>query len=329
MVTGLSPWGLAAVLAGAACGAGLFLLAVAIRGLPGGPPATPGRGTRLTRQRLRDLAGLRGAAALAAGAVTLVATRWLVAAAGVALLVFAWRGLSGAAGERRALARLEALATWTESLRDTIAGAVGLEQAIPASLRVAAPVIRDPLTRLVERLHIRVPMADALLRFADDLDDPGADLIIAALVINARLRGPGLRDLLGSLSASVREELDMRRKVTAERRSIRRSVQIVVGVSVGMALALALLDHAFLAPYDGVFGQVVLAAVVGIYAVGIFWLRRLARFETPQRLLITVWQGVPAEAAPASTGQPAGMGQSASTGQPAGRGRPVGRRSGS
>jgi Flp pilus assembly protein TadB len=116
---------------------------------------------------------------------------------------------------------------------------------------VAAPVIKEPLTRLVERLHIRVPMPDALLRFAGDLDDPGADLIIAALVINARLRGPGLRDLLGSLSASVREELDMRRKVTAERRSIRRSVQIVVGVSVGMALALALLDHSFLAPMTG------------------------------------------------------------------------------
>ena len=64
--------------------------------------------------------------------------------------------------------------------------------------------------------------------FADDLDDPGADLIVAALIINARLRGPGLRDLLGSLSASVREELDMRRKVSAERRSTRRSVQIVV-----------------------------------------------------------------------------------------------------
>jgi Flp pilus assembly protein TadB len=223
--------------------------------------------------------------------------------------VFAWRGLSGAAGERRALARLEALATWTESLRDTIAGAVGLEQAIPASLRVAAPVIKEPLTRLVERLHIRVPMPDALLLFADDLDDPGADLIIAALVINARLRGPGLRDLLGSLSASVREELDMRRKVTAERRSIRRSVQIVVGVSAGMALALALFDHAFLAPYDGASGQVVLAAVVGIYALGIFWLRRLARFEVPQRLLATARAGGPAGAVPATTGQPAGDGR--------------------
>jgi Flp pilus assembly protein TadB len=256
----------------------------------------------------------------------------LVAAAGVALLVFSWRGLSGAAGERRALARLEALATWTESLRDTIAGAVGLEQAIPASLRVAAPVISGPLTKLVERLHIRVPMADALLRFADDLDDPGADLIIAALVLNARLRGPGLRDLLGSLSASVREELDMRRKVTAERRSIRRSVQIVVGVSVGMALALALLDHRFLAPYDGVFGQAVLAVVVGVYAGGILWLRRLAKFETPQRLLVTGWPGGPAGAAPAATSAATVRRATAVTGAggdgAAGNGQPAGRRSG-
>ena len=329
MVTGPSQWGLLAVPAGAACGAGVLLLAVAIRGRP----ARPGPGAVVARRRLRELAGLRGAAALAAGAAALAVTGWLVAGIGVALLVFAWRGLSGAAGERKALARLEALATWTESLRDTIAGAVGLEQAIPASLRVAAPVIKEPLTALVERLHIRVPMPDALLRFADDLDDPGADLIIAALVINARLRGPGLRDLLGSLSASVREELDMRRKVTAERRSIRRSVQIVVGVSVGMALALALLDQTFLAPYDGVFGQVVLAAVVGIYALGIFWLRRLARFEVPQRLLTTAWPGRPAEAVPAVSGGAVGNGQAGGRGQPGvpgwpGPGRPAGRWSG-
>ena len=149
------------------------------------------------------------------------------------------------------MARLEGLAIWTESLRDTIAGAVGLEQAIPASLRVAAPSLAEPLTALVDRLHTRVPLPDALRVFADDLDDPGADLIVAALIINSRLRGPGLRDLLGALSASVREELDMRRKVGADRRSTRRSVQIVVLVSVGLALVLALFDHGFLAPYDG------------------------------------------------------------------------------
>jgi len=298
-VTGVSADLLLAILIGAVAGGGLFLLVVAVRGLP---RTLPGRGPGRLEQQLRGIFGPRGAVAAVAGVAVLIATRWVVAGAGVAVLAYSWRGLSGAASERRALARLEGLAVWTESLRDTIAGAVGLEQAIPASLRVAAPSLSEPLAALVSRLHTRVPMPDALRRFADDLDDSGADLIIAALIINSRLRGPGLRDLLGSLSSSVREELDMRRKVSADRRSTRRSVQIVVLVSVGMALALALLDHGFLIPYDGLVGQVVLVVVVAIYAAGIIWLRRLAHFESPQRLLSSWSPGAPpAGAVPGST----------------------------
>ncbi len=280
MVTGAaSPATLVAVLAGAVAGGGLFLLVTAIRGLP------PSRGPGRLERQLRDLFGVRGAVAAGVGILALLATGWVVAAVGLAALAYSWRGLTGAAGERRALARLEGLATWTESLRDTIAGAVGLEQAIPASMRVASPTLSTPLGRLVDRMHTRMPLPDALRRFADDLDDPSADLIIAALIINSRLRGPGLRDLLGSLAHSVREELDVRRKVNADRKSTRRSVQIVVLVSVGMALVLAVLDHKFLTPYNGVFGQVVLVIVACIYAAGIGWLRRLARFDAPERLL--------------------------------------------
>ena len=290
---------LLAVLVGAMTGGGVFLLIVAIRGLPPGPPGSD----RLERLA-RDVVGVRGGVAVTAGLLTLLATRWVVAGIGIALLAFSWNGLTGAGAERRALARLEGLATWTESLRDTIAGAVGLEQAIPASMRVAAPSLAEPLARLVDRLHTRMPMPDALRRFADDLDDPGADLIIAGLIINSRLRGPGLRDLLSSLSQSVREELDARRRVNADRRSTRRSVQIVVLVSVGLAVALALLDHGFLAPYDGVVGQLVLVIVVAVYAAGILWLRRLARFRVPQRLLAGPAQPV----APAALAQPTAPG---------------------
>ena len=273
---------LLAILAGALAGCGLLLLVMAVRGRPPGPPGR--RSTRLQRQ-VREIAGTRGALALLAGALTLAATRWVVAGIGLALLVLAWRTLGGAAGERRAMIRLEALATWTESLRDTIAGAVGLEQAIPSSLRVAAPSLREPLARLVDRLHTRVPMPEALHGLADDLDDPSADLIIGALIINARLRGPGLRDLLGALAGAVREELDMRRKVNAERRSTRRSAQIVVLVSVGLALGLAVLNPGYVHVYDSPLGQLVLVVVVALYAAGFMWMRRLATFEAPERLL--------------------------------------------
>jgi Flp pilus assembly protein TadB len=223
--------------------------------------------------------------------LTLAATRWVVAGIGIALLALGWRSLGGAVAERRAMNRLEGLAVWTESLRDTIAGAVGLEQAIPASLRVAAPTIRGPLENLVDRMHTRVPLPEALRRFADDLNDPSADLIIAALIINARLRGPGLRDLLGALADSVREELDMRRKVGAERRATRRSVQIVVGIAVGLAVGMAIFNHEYVKVYDSPLGQVVLIVVGGLYAIGFFWLRRLANFEAPERLL--AGSGVP------------------------------------
>jgi Flp pilus assembly protein TadB len=271
-----------AIAVGAVSGGGLFMLIVAVRGLPVKPKS---QGPGALERQLRGLFSIRGAVAAVAGILTLVATRWAVAGIGVALLAYTWRSLGGAAAERKTMARLESLATWTESLRDTIAGAVGLEQAIPSSTRIADDSIREPLAKLVDRLHTRVPMHVALRRFADDLDDPSADMIIAALIINSRLRGPGLRALLGALADSVREELDMRRKVHAGRRSTRRSVQIVIAVSVGVAIALAVVDHTFLAPYNGVFGQLMLAVIGAIYAAGILWLRRLATFEAPQRLL--------------------------------------------
>ena len=269
------------VLLGGMTGAGLVLLAVAIRGLPAKPAgAPPGK----LEQWLREVMGWRGAVAVLLGVLTLVATRWVVAGVGIGLLALGWRSLGGAAAERRAMNRLEGLAVWAESLRDTIAGAVGLEQAIPSSLRVAAPTIHGPLENLVDRLHTRVPMPEALRRFADELNDASADLIIAALIINARLRGPGLRDLLGALAASVREELDMRRKVAAERRSTRRSVQIVVGIAVGLAVGLAIFNHAYVKVYDSPLGQVVLVFVAVLYAAGFYWLRKLANFDTPERL---------------------------------------------
>ena len=283
---------LLAILMGALTGAALFLAVMALYGLPA---RRPGSGpSRLDRLR-RDVLSPRGAIAVVTGILVLAATRWVVAGIGVGLLAYSWRSISGARSERQAVARLEGLATWTESLRDTIAGAVGLEQAIPSSTRIAAPAIREPLLRLVDRLHTRVPMPDALRLFAVDLNDPSADLIIAALIINSRLRGPGLRDLLGALSGSVREELDMRRKVNSERRSTRRSAQIVVAVSVGLAAGLAVFNKGYVQGYNSLGGQAVLVVVVGLYVAGFIWMRKLATFKTAERLLAGPGARLPAD----------------------------------
>lgn len=279
------PAGLAdplALLAGAAVGGGLFLLILSVYGTRRRPPA-PGR------RRLEPVKMLstRSAVAVIAGAAVLAVTRWPVMAVGAVLLVLGWRGLSGGASEERAaMRRLEGLAAWTESLRDTIAGAAGLEQAIPSSVRAAAPTLQPHLRALVDRMHTRMPLPDALRVFADELDDPSADLVIAALILNSRLRGPGLRDVLSALAVSAREELDMRRRVEAERRATRRSAQIVVGTAIAFAAALVLFNPSYVAEYDDLLGQAVLVVVAALFGAGFVWMRRLARFDKPTRLLM-------------------------------------------
>src|SRR5690606_17927485 len=92
----------------------------------------PLRVSRSLRDRIQGSAR-RALFGVGAGLVILVLTKWPVLAVAVGLLVWFSPALfGGVASEKRAMARLEGLAAWTESLRDTIAGAVGLEQAIPA-----------------------------------------------------------------------------------------------------------------------------------------------------------------------------------------------------
>ncbi|WP_434594734.1 type II secretion system F family protein [Streptomyces sp. A5-4] len=274
------------LLCGIAVGGGLALLITAIRGLP----VKPAHEKEKAGERLRELAafaGRRGSLAVGVGLAVLLVTRWTVAGVAAGILVFFWDRLFGGAGEERvAMRRVEALAAWTESLRDTIAGAVGLEQAIPAAARAAAPALRPHLEAMVDRLRARTPLPDALQQLADDLDDASADIIVAALILNSRLRGPGLREVLGALAKSAREEVDMRQRVMAQRSSTRRSVQIVVAVSVSFVLGLAVFNREFVAPYGTAVGQLVLACVCGLFALGFWWLRKLSRIDTPARFLV-------------------------------------------
>ncbi len=263
------------LLAGAGVGMGLVLLLAAVRG------------TDVPARRLRDAQWQRRAlVGLGTGLVILVTTRWIAVAVGIGVLAATWSQLFGAGrSARRGIDRLDALAAWTESLRDMVATGAALPEALPASAVAAGPAIRSQVDTLIDRLQNREPLTDSLMQFADDLEDPGADLVVAALVLNVRAQGRQLRAVLTALARSSRSELEARRRIEAERRAVRRGVQVVVLVTVLMALGLLTLNPSYVAPYREPTGQVVLAAVVGIFAGGFAWLRRLAEFRPPGRFL--------------------------------------------
>ena len=274
---------LLAVVLGAVAGLGAVVTALAVRGVephesraPVAPAPTGARIERLT---------VRLAVAVVAGVAIGALTRWPVAALLVAVAGFLAPGLLGGRHEReRLVARIEGIASWSEMLRDTLAGAGGLEQSIIASAGVAPEAIRPEVQRLAARLE-RDRLGPALRDFAEELDDPTGDLVVAALVLAADKSPKRLGSLLGTLAASARDEVNMRLRVDAGRARTRASVKVVTVATAVFTIGLIVLNRQYLDPYDSAFGQVMLLLIGACFALAFWWLARAAKFEPQERFL--------------------------------------------
>ena len=214
-------------------------------------------------------------------------TRWLVGGVLAGLAVWALPAMLMGAERARAarLRRLEAIATWTESLRDTLSAAAGLEQTIMATAPTAPAAIRPQVIGLAEALRRGVRLPDALRAFATDLADPVADTVVAALLL-ASTQGAGkLAEPLGLLAAATREDVAAQRRVERSRAKAATDARMIIGTTLAMAVGLVVFNRGFLAPYDSTTGQIMLPFVGLLFAIGFRWLHRLSRQAEPDRVL--------------------------------------------
>jgi tight adherence protein B len=228
----------------------------------------------------------RLARAFALAVPVLVATRWPVAAIASGLL--GWCSpelLGGRASRETGVARTEAIATWTEMLRDTIAAAHGLETAIAATSPVAPDPIRSEVLALSTAID-REPLPTALRRLAEDLAHPIADLVVASLSVAATESVRELADLLGTLAASARDEAAMQLRVEAARARMRTAVQVITGCTLVTAIGLVVLNPSYVTVYASAVGQATLAVISICWGVALWWLARMSRFRTPERFLV-------------------------------------------
>ena len=290
MTLASSPLLPAAVICGAGTGLGLWLAITAL--LPAGPGDPQGGNlaaawwsrhhSRQPPAALARRAGLALAAAVIAG----LATGWPAGTVLAGLAAWAAPSVLGrdqdAAGS---VARIEAIAGWTEMLRDTTSAAAGLEQAIAATAPLAPEAIRPQVTALAGRLAAGDRLDAALREFADQVADPLADLVVAALIHAAAHHARRLGELLSSLAASARAQASMRLRVEAGRASLRTSARMITTVTGLMAAGLVLLNRGYLAPYDSAAGQLVLLLAGAIFTAGFTLLRRMARHQQVSRIL--------------------------------------------
>lgn len=306
IATGVGPRQGLAVVCGAGVGLGLAFVVAALRPGPGDEDPVVTRWRERSRRWRQGLAGPRVAVAFAAGVLVGAVTRW--PAAGLLTVAGAW-GLPGLLGpdraERDRLARIEAIATWAEMLRDTLAAAAGLEQAITVSASSAPAAIRPQVQALADRIEHGQRLAPALRSLAEDLDDPVADLVVAALVLAAEHQARHLTDLLASLAGAAREQVSMRLRVAAGRARVRTSVRVIVATTLAMAVGLVLLNRTYLDPYDAPLGQAVLVLIGAIFVLALTWLSRIASWASPARVLTDLDTLTPPPATPRAAGRSA------------------------
>ncbi|MBS3939873.1 MAG: type II secretion system F family protein [Actinobacteria bacterium] len=271
------------VLIGAVCGAALGLgMLLVVLGMRGIPPVDHPPARRMSEQPHWLF---RSAVASIAALIAFLVTGWPVGALLAGLVAAVLPSTLGRMRlEATSVAHTEAVAAWTEMLRDTLSAAAGLEEAIAATAEAAPEPIREEVERLGRRLE-RGSLPDALERFADELANPAADLVVAALLTAARREARELVPLLTALAVSARSEAEMRLRVHVSRARIRTAVRVVVGTLGIFAGGLLLFNRPYLAPYGTAVGQLVLFGVGAVFAAGWWLLQKMATIETPERFL--------------------------------------------
>lgn len=265
-----------ALAAGSSIGLGVFVVVAAWRGRlslrqPGG--------------RAPFAAARHALLGVAVAAATWSTTGWVL----VSLTTGVVAGLAASTirqhGRRRDDRGLvDAVAVWTEQLRDMLAGSNGLEQAIAATAPHAPTILRQHVERLCASISYS-PLDQALTRFARDVDHPTADFVVAALSTAATRQVRELGPLLGHLAECAHAESRMHTRIWVGRSRTRSAVKIIGSVVALFVVGLAVLNPDYLAPYRTAEGQVVLSSIVLVFFSALTLMQRFSRVVAPERFV--------------------------------------------
>lgn len=271
---------LVGALLGATAGLGVMLAVAGWLGLLDRP-----RTSQRSRRPDTDRLLVRIAVAVVAAAAAGWWTGWVVAAVAAGVIGWLVPSVVGLRSSRqRQLARSEAIAVWSEMLRDLLVSNAGLAEAIGKSARVAPDAIRDEVRALYVRAQ-RGDLSAALARFARDLDDPIADTVVTALQIADQRAVANLGDLLAAVATSTRDTVAMQLRINATRARTYRTAQLIAGVVVLFVGILVLTNRSYMEPFGTLTGQLVLAVVCGIIAAAVWGMIVLSRPARAERLL--------------------------------------------
>jgi tight adherence protein B len=235
-----------------------------------------------SRGRHRDLILL---CSVITGCVAALLTGWLILIVVLPLLALGLPYLL-ILPKARDIELLEALDRWVRSLAATLATGKSITDAIRVSRRTAPPAIADEINLLVTRLNSRWETRDALMRFADAIDSPDADGVVAALILASNRGANGASVTLQALADSIQAQLKGRRAVEVERSKPYVVVRQVTVISLSTLVLVFSLSPDFFAPYRTPLGQALLSLLLITYIASLLLMRRKAQQPDRPRILV-------------------------------------------
>lgn len=256
-------------------------------------PDAPGRLHRV--QELLVQAGLTG---VTPGGFLLVALGCGLVAALLAQLLLGWTVISLLAGAlgaatlplyylqrrgRRRAALQQALVEAIAQLRDAIRTGLGVQEGLAGLARSGPDVLRPEFARLVREMRLD-GFVPALAAMRDRLADPLFDVVAATLLLNDRLGGRNVSQVLDRLAHATQAQLQLQEQLRAAQVRTVTSARIIAAVPPVLLLVIRLLNPGYMAVFNDATGQLILAGCAASVATGYGLMRWLTRMPAERRL---------------------------------------------
>jgi tight adherence protein B len=274
-------------------GTGVYLV---YEGLTAASPQSVGPRSRGAVESVLARAGLRGAASRD---VLLVSASTAVLSGGVVQLALGWGVLSLMAAGFGAVAPLaylirqngrrrtemqEAMVEAIGHLRDAIRTGLSVPEALMGLARGGPAVLRPELTTLVREMRL-MGFESAIGAMQERIADPVFDVVAASLLLNDRLGGRNVSQVLDRLAHATRAQLRIHDELRALQARNVLSARIVAAVPIVVLVAIRQLNPTYLSIFNDWSGQVLLAGCLLSILVGYAGMRLMTRLPAERRVL--------------------------------------------
>ena len=187
--------------------------------------------------------------------------------------------------DRRRAAVQTAMAEAIGQLRDGIRSGLSVQEALLGLARNGPQPLRGEFAALVREARL-IGFEPALRSMRERLADPVFDVVAGALVLNDRVGGRNVTQVLDRLAQATRAQQHVHQELRAQQARNVLSARIVAAVPVFVLIAIRWVSPEYLQLFDGIWGQLVLVACLASVAVGYLAMRWMANVPGEERVLV-------------------------------------------